>query len=124
MSVLAWVGFLVAGAVGATARALVGGWVQGRTGDGWPWGTLAVNVSGAFVAGLVSGAASHHGLSAVTATVLATGFCGAYTTFSAFTFETVRLLEEGSVGRALLNTTGTLALGLAAAAAGVALASG
>ncbi|MEA2932252.1 MAG: fluoride exporter [Actinomycetota bacterium] len=123
MSVLAWVGFLVAGALGATARALVGGWAQDRTAGGLPWGTFGVNVSGSLVAGLVSGAVSHHGLSAVPATVLATGFCGAYTTFSAFTFETVRLLEEGSVGRALLNSTGTLAVGLLAAAAGVGLAS-
>jgi CrcB protein len=54
--------------------------------------------------------------------VLGTGFCGAYTTFSTFTVDTVRLLEEGDVGDALRNSFGTLVVAAVAAAAGLAMA--
>lgn len=118
-----WVAFLAAAAVGAPARYLLDTVVQRATSGEFPWGTCIVNISGSFVLGLLSGLALYHSFPSDVTLVLGTGFCGAYTTFSTFAFETVRL-AEGKQGQAALrhvivNTGG----GLLAAAAGLALAS-
>jgi CrcB protein len=118
-----WAAFLAAAAVGACARYLLDGLVQSRTGGAFPWGTCVINVSGSFVLGLLTGLTLSHAFPTDVRLVLGTGFCGAYTTFSTFTFETLRLVEEGRARAAarnvLVNTTG----GLLAAGAGLALAS-
>jgi len=121
VSNLAWVAFLVAAAIGAPARYLVDGYVQDHTDGAFPWGTFVVNVSGCLVLGVISGLGIYHGLQATTRTVLGTGAMGAYTTFSTFTFETVRLAEEGAINEAIRNTAASFAVGLAAASAGLAL---
>jgi CrcB protein len=121
MTGTAWIAFVVAAAVGAPARYLVEGWVQNRTGGRFPWGTLVVNVSGCFLLGVVTGLGLYHGLAATPRTVIGTGGLGAYTTFSTFTFETVRLVEQGSPRAAIGNLAASFLLGLAAAAAGLAL---
>jgi CrcB protein len=118
----AWAGFVVAGAVGAPARYLLDDAISSRTQGVFPWGTLAINVSGSFLLGLLTGLALFHGLPATPRLVLGTGFCGAYTTFSTFTYETVRLAEEGAVNEAVRNALASLVLGAAAAAAGLAAA--
>lgn len=123
MSATALVGVAVAGALGASARYLVDRLVRQRTRGPFPWGTLLVNVSGSFVLGLVTGAALYHGFGGDPKVWLATGFCGAYTTMSTFAFETVRLIEEGDTGPALVNLAVSLALGFGAAAVGLALVS-
>jgi CrcB protein len=110
------------GIVGAPTRYLIDRLVQRLHDSVFPWGTLAINVSGSLVLGLLLGARDDLGLPAAMVTLLGTGFCGAFTTFSTFGFETVRLLEEGSVLEAGLNALGSLVLGLLAAAAGFALA--
>ena len=76
-----------------------------------------VNISGCFVLGIVTGLGLYHGLSPTVRLVIGTGGMGAYTTFSTFTFETVRLAEEGAVDEAVRNVGGTFVVGLAAAAA-------
>ncbi len=121
MSPLAWLAFLVAAGAGAPARYLVDGWVQARTAGAFPWGTFVVNVTGCFVLGVLTGLGRYHGLPATTRTVLGTGAMGAYTPFSTFTFETVRLAEEGAVDLAARNAAAGVLVGLAAAAAGLAL---
>ncbi|MDX1744499.1 MAG: fluoride efflux transporter CrcB [Halobacteriales archaeon] len=78
----------------------------------FPTGTLAVNVLGSFVLGLVTFA----GAETDVLLFVGTGACGAFTTFSSFSFETVRLWEDGSRGRAGLNAVGTLAAALIAIA--------
>lgn len=123
MSNVAWAAFLVAAAIGAPARYLVDGLVQDHIDGAFPWGTFVVNVSGCFVLGVVTGLARYHGMDPAVRTVLGTGGMGAYTTFSTFTFETVRLSEEGAVNHALRNTVGNFVVGLAAASVGLALAS-
>lgn len=122
MSPLAWVAFIAAGAIGAPVRYLIDGAIGDRTSGAFPWGTFAVNTTGSLVLGFLTGLALYHGFPDTPKTVLGTGFCGAYTTFSTHTFETVRLLEDGTHRDATLNALGTLTAGVAAAAAGLALA--
>jgi fluoride exporter len=122
MSALGWVALVAAGATGSVARYLVHGWFHGRPGHDFPWGTFAVNLSGSFVLGLLTGLALYHGFPDAPRVALGTGFCGAYTTFSAFTVDTVRLADEGATAGAVANVVGTLVAGVAAAAAGLALA--
>jgi CrcB protein len=121
MSPLGWVAFVVAGAVGAPLRYLVDGLVGKRTGGVFPWGILLINVCGSFLLGFVTGLALHHGLSRTPRIVIGTGFCGAFTTFSTFTYETVRLIEEGDLAEALANLGLTVLLAAVAAAAGLAV---
>jgi fluoride exporter len=111
----------LAGGVGAAARFWVDGTIRARGRTVLPVATIAVNVSGSFVIGLVAGAHLYLGLPATWQLLLATGFCGGYTTFSAAAVETVRLAQAGERGRALLNVLGTMLLALAAVAAGTGL---
>ncbi len=115
-------GLLVAGAVGAPARYLVDGFVEDHIRGALPWGTFMVNITGSLLLGLVAGAGLYHAFPTAPTIWLGTGFCGAYTTFSTFTFETIRLLEEGAVADAFRNAVASLVVGTAAAGAGLALA--
>jgi CrcB protein len=112
----------VAAAVGACSRYVLDIVVQRSHRSGLPWGTLVINVTGAFALGLVTGLALHHGLHSHLATVLGTGLLGGYTTWSTFTWESFALLEQGRAKAAVANIGGSLAVGLAAAAAGLGLA--
>ena len=105
------------GVGGAVARHLVGQRVEGDNLD-----TLAVNVLGSFVLGVVVALPTTGPVDPV-ALAAGTGFCGAFTTFSSFAFETVRLVETGRPRRAVANALGTLAAALLAVALGAALAS-
>jgi CrcB protein len=113
---------VVGGALGAPARYLVDGWVEPRVASVFPWGTFVVNVTGSLVLGAVTGLALYHGLGDVPRAAIATGFCGAYTTFSTFSYETVQLIERGELGRAVGNALGSIAVGLLAAGLGLAVA--
>ena len=84
--------------------------MPGRLDPAFPLGTLVVNVTGSIALGLVVGLGLYHGLPATPCTLIGTGFLGAYTTFSTFSYETVRLLEDGARREALLNTATSLAL--------------
>ena len=121
MNPSAWVVFLVAAGIGATSRYLLDGWVQDRTRGAFPWGTFTVNVSGCVLLGVLTGLGLYHDLDTTTSTVLGTGGLGAYTTFSTFTFETIRLAEEGALDQAFRNAAASVLVGLAAASAGLAL---
>jgi fluoride exporter len=112
---------LLGGAIGAPARYLLDGIVADRARGVFPWGTFVINVSGALVLGVVTGLGLYHGLGGLPKVAIGTGFCGAYTTFSTFSYETVRLLEDGSVRLAAGNAIGSVVAGLAAAALGLGL---
>jgi CrcB protein len=123
MSALAWIGFLAAAAIGAPARLVIDGWIEDHVGDDFPWGTLVVNLTGCLALGVLTGLARSHGLGPTPRTIIGIGGLGAYTTFSTFTFETVRLIEEGELSFALGNVAISMVLGLAAAALGIAIVS-
>ena len=122
MSPSAWMAFVLAGAVGAPLRYLVDVAITERTKGTFPWATFVINVTGSFLLGLLTGLGLHHGLPKTTRLVLGTGFCGAYTTFSTFSFESMRLLDEGEPLAAGKNAAATLLIAVLAAAAGLAIA--
>ena len=122
MSALAWVAYVVAGAAGAVTRFAVDRTVKDRYAVRFPWGTFVVNVTGSLVFGFLTGLGLSHGLPRTPRVILGTGFCGAYTTFSAFAFETVALLEDGAPRDAARNAIGTFVAGTLAAAIGLSVA--
>lgn len=115
------VAIALAGALGALARWGIGTWF-GQRFPSFPWGTLAINVSGSFVLGFLFAALIERAAGSQTMRVaLTTGLMGAYTTFSTFSLETFRLFEDGATGAALANIGLSLALGLVAVWLGVSL---
>ena len=109
----------LAGAVGAPARFALDGWLQRRAQTTIPVGTLAVNLIGALALGVITGLLDHNRLSPNVEVVIGTGLLGAFTTFSTFTFETVRLAEEDAWRALATYFTATVVGGLAAAALGL-----
>jgi CrcB protein len=115
MTPLVFVALSAAGGVGAAARLLVDGAVRARFGGRLPWGTLAINVSGSLLLGLLTGLTQAGPLPATWELVLGGGLLGGYTTFSTASFETVRLLQERRITAALINGPGMLLLSVAVA---------
>lgn len=119
----------LAGSAGAVARfvvdAEVRAWAARRRAGSWltrwPTGTVAVNVTGSFLLGVLAGAVLVADASPTWAKVAGSGFCGGYTTFSTASVETLRLLQERRWGAAASATIGTALLTLTAAAAGLSL---
>jgi CrcB protein len=112
----------VFGAAGAVSRYWLDGWVSDMTHGQFPWGTFVVNLLGAFALGIVVALTTERlVLSPDWRVALGIGFLGAFTTFSTYTYETVKLAEDGAIGLALMNSIGMLALGLIAAVLGLAL---
>jgi CrcB protein len=109
----------VAGSVGAVARFLTDGAVQDRRSGSFPLGTFTVNCVGSFILGVVTGLAWYHGLGGRAHAVVGVGFCGAFTTWSSVTWETLRLAEDGFGRQALVSVLGGVAAALTCAAAGI-----
>jgi fluoride exporter len=110
------------GALGAVFRLLVSTWFGTRFGPGFPWGTFVVNVSGAFLVGVVLQlAATRPGFSPYVRVFLATGILGGYTTFSAFAYETYGLGAAGLTAQSLAYAAGSVVAGLAAVYGGITL---
>ena len=113
----------IGGVAGANARFLVSTWAANRIGIDFPYGTLLVNASGSCLMGvLLTLIAGQFGGNADARALLATGFLGAYTTFSTFAYETAASIRQGSIRLACLNALGSAAVGIAGAAVGIALA--
>lgn len=97
------------GSVGSLARYWLAGAVQGLNGWDFPLGTLSVNVAGSFVLGLVMALSLERGLiNADVRLLLSVGFCGGFTTMSAFSYETMALLRDGSLAAAMVNLALTI----------------
>ena len=114
----------LAGVVGAIARYLLDGAVQDRTAGPFPFGTLAVNVLGSLILGFLAGYVLSHTGGRTARTIVGTGFCGALTTWSTASWETVRLAEEGATPTAIGFTALNLVASFAAAAVGIVLLGG
>lgn len=121
MGLLIVLAVALGGFVGAPARFRVDRFVADRIETDFPLGTFLINLSGSLLLGLLTGLDLTGHLPRLAKALLAIGFCGAYTTFSTWSFETVRLIEEGELLQAFLNAFLSLLLGLAAAGAGLAL---
>lgn len=112
----------VFGAGGAVCRYAVDSFVVGLSDSRFPWGTFAVNVVGAFAIGILVALTTERMIADPNWRIaIGAGFLGAFTTFSTYALETVKLVEDNEVGFAFLNAFGMLALGLLAAVAGLAL---
>jgi len=112
------------GSLGTLARYGVDVAIERRSVSLFPWSTFTINLSGCFLVGLLIAAlVDRHHAPHWLRIGLVVGFCGAYTTFSTFSFETVRLVEEGAPAEAFRNAAGTLAGCAAAAALGLAVTS-
>jgi CrcB protein len=114
---MVWVAIAILGGVGALARFFLDGAISRRTAAGFPFGTLAINLSGAFLLGALVGLA----LSGDAALIVDTALLGAYTTFSTWMFETHRLGEDSQPWLLWLNLAVSIAAGIAAIAIGRAI---
>jgi len=117
MKAALWVG--LGGFVGANARYFLGLWIATRFGTTFPYGTFIINITGSFILGLIMGMLEGHVLSPAVRLSAAVGFVGAYTTFSTWAYETLRLIENGSWQLAAANAFGSLLVGMGAAIAGI-----
>ncbi|MEH0542044.1 fluoride efflux transporter CrcB [Streptomyces sp. B21-105] len=113
-----WLVVVAGGMIGAPLRYLTDRVVQSRHDSVFPWGTFVVNVVGCLVLGTLTGAAA---VGPDLRLFLGTGLCGALTTYSTFSYETLRLTETGAGLQAAANAVGSVLVGLGAAFAGVAL---
>lgn len=109
----------VGGFLGANARYLVAGWAAQRFGALFPYGTFLVNMSGSFLLGFFmtflrdrAFVHPHYRM------FFAIGFLGAYTTFSTFTYESLQLLQDGSIFLAFVNIVGSVVIGILGASLG------
>ena len=120
---LDWAAIALGGAAGALGRWLMSTGVYRLLGREFPWGTLAVNVAGSFVMGLLAALMVERlALGPAWRAGLLVGFLGAFTTFSTFALETVELMEEGMGVRAMGNVVASVALCVLAVIAGLQLA--
>jgi CrcB protein len=113
----------IGAAVGGVSRYYLSAAIQHRVGSTFPWGTLVINVTGSVVLGfLMRYALSTPGVSVETRALLTTGFCGGYTTFSTYSYETATLIEDGQLGRAGTYALASVLVALAGTFGGFALA--
>ncbi|MFH8368844.1 fluoride efflux transporter CrcB [Streptomyces sp. NPDC018031] len=117
-----WLLVVLGGMAGAPLRYLADRAVQRRHDSVFPWGTFVVNVAGSLVLGLVTGAVAAGAASSRVQLLLGSGLCGALTTYSTFSYETLRLAESGARVFAAANVLGSVLAGLGAAFAGTELA--
>ena len=118
MNAVHFIWIALGGALGAVARALVSLWIPAE----YPWATLVVNVAGSLLIGFIFGLEAFHHVNPHLRILLTTGFCGALTTFSTFSYQTMALFNEGHFAGAIGNIALNLILTLVAVVAGLKLA--
>jgi CrcB protein len=114
-----WLVIFVGGGIGSLCRYALGGAIQTRAHAGFPVGTLAVNVIGCLIIGLIARQMLNMQSDLMMKAALMTGFCGGFTTFSAFSYETVGMISGGEWGKAGLYVGASAAACLVATAIGM-----
>lgn len=110
----------VGGAIGSLLRYITGVWLSKHVHYAFPITTFAVNIAGSFLIGLFYSMSEHYRwFSPNIRLFLITGFCGGLTTFSAFAYENIKLLQEGNTSLFIVYSVGSFALGLLAVIAGI-----
>jgi CrcB protein len=109
---------MIGAAVGAPSRWLLDQAISSRNARAFPLGTWTINITGSLLLGLIVSAATFGPATPAFVALAGTGFCGGFTTFSTFGFETIRLAEQGSTFEAGLNVVSSLTVGLVAATVG------
>ena len=113
----------IGAAIGGVSRYYLASAIQQRVGATFPWGTFLINVTGSLLLGfIIRYALASPAVSVEMRALLTTGFCGGYTTFSTYSYETATLMEEGQYERAGLYALGSVLLALVATFAGFILA--
>ena len=109
----------LAGGLGAAVRFMADGLIRARVRTAMPWATILINVSGSLLLGFLAGLVMEGQAPESLQLIVGTGFLGGYTTFSTASLETIRLVQSGRMGLALVNGLGSMAVSVGAAAAGV-----
>ena len=118
--VLKVVAVAVGGSLGAVMRYLISTWTAGRFGADFPYGTLIVNVVGCFIIGaFMTTATERLIINPYWRLIVTVGFVGGLTTFSSFSYETFKLMEDGSTTLVLYNIMGNFVLGFFATWLGI-----
>ncbi|GAA4571687.1 fluoride efflux transporter CrcB [Planotetraspora kaengkrachanensis] len=117
-----WLLVIAGAVVGAPLRYLTDRAIQVRHDTVFPWGTFTVNVAGCLILGVLTGAVAAGAAPSCLQLLLGTGLCGALTTYSTFSYETLRLVETGARFFAVANVVASVVAGLGAAFVGAALA--
>lgn len=119
MTVMQTIWIALAGIFGVLGRYIAAQGLTRALGSAFPFSTMAINVAGSFLIGVVYVLGAERGLlSDLSARALMVGFLGGFTTFSAFSLETLRMIEGGAIGLAALNAAGSVTLCVGATAAG------
>lgn len=120
MKVLDIMGVMLGAAVGGGARYVLGGWIAERWGASFPWHTLAINLVGAFLLGMLMALSAERSLIAPQLRLfIGVGILGGFTTFSTLSYESIALIEQGMFVQGATNMFGSAVLGLGAVLAGL-----
>jgi fluoride exporter len=112
----------IGGVIGTLLRYAVGAWIHNSLGTWLPWGTLVINITGSFALGFAMRTFEHSLVTPELRAFMVIGFCGAFTTFSSYSYETFALIQQGNWVRAGFYSIGSVLLCLLGVAVGVALA--
>jgi fluoride exporter len=109
------------GVVGTLSRFYLGKWISSRVTSRFPWGTWIINLTGSFIIGVLFSLHTKQEISDLMWLMIGTGFCGGYTTFSTFGYETIQLVQKGEVVKAGVYVVTSVLLGLLCALVGITL---